>query len=209
MRELTCGMAQDDAGYALSDPDHIAVARSAHGEPIRAGLLKVGIDYWQISAAERSALAAVASAYRATGAPVMIHTEWCSAALDVLDLLSKLGVPESLVVIAHADRNPDPGLHAAIAERCAFVGYDGAGRHKTWPDSVLLDALTALVNAGYVERILLGADVARRHRYRSYGGLPGLGYIGNSFLPRIRQRMGPEVVQQMIVQNPATYLAWS
>jgi len=68
---------------------------------------------------------------------------------------------------------------------------------------------TALVNAGYVERILLGADVARRHRYRSYGGLPGLGYLGNSFLPRIRQRMGPEVLQQLIVQNPATYLAWS
>ena len=134
VHELTCGMAQDDEGYALSDPDHIAVARSAHGEPIRAGLLKVGIDYWQISAAERSALEAVASAYRATGAPVMIHTEWCSAAMEVLDLLFKLGVPESRVVIAHADRNPDPGLHAAIAERGAFVGYDGAGRHETWPD---------------------------------------------------------------------------
>jgi len=208
VHELTCGMAQEDDGYAISDPDRIAVARSAHGEPIRAGLLKAGIDYWQISPAEHSTLAAVATAYRATGAPVMVHTEWCSAAMEVLDLLSKLGVPESRVVIAHADRNPDPGLHSAIAERGAYLGYDGAGRHKTWPDSVLLDALTALVNAGYVERILLGADVARRRRYRSYGGLPGLGYLGNSFLPRIRQRMGPEVLQQLIVQNPATYLAW-
>jgi predicted metal-dependent phosphotriesterase family hydrolase len=208
VHELTCGMAQEDEDYAISDPDRIAVARSADGEPIRAGLLKAGIDYWQISPAEHSTLAAVATAYRATGAPVMVHTEWCSAAMEVLDLLSKLGVPESRVVIAHADRNPDPGLHSAIAERGAYLGYDGAGRHKTWPDSVLLDAMTALVNAGYVERILLGADVARRRRYRSYGGLPGLGYLGNSFLPRIRQRMGPEVLQQLIVQNPATYLAW-
>jgi len=181
VHELTCGMAQEDKGYAISDPDRIAVARSAHGEPIRAGLLKAGIDYWQISPAEHSTLAAVATAYRATGAPVMVHTEWCSAAMEVLDLLSKLGVPESRVVIAHADRNPDPGLHSAIAERGAYLGYDGAGRHKTWPDSVLLDALTALVNAGYVERILLGADVARRRRYRSYGGLPGLGYLWEQF----------------------------
>lgn len=207
VRELTVGLAERDTDYAERRPDDVSIATHA-GQPVRAGVLKAGIEYWRISPAERRTLEAVAAAHRATGAPVMVHTEACTATHEVLDLLQAEGTPPSSVALAHVDRNPDAGLHAELAARGAHLGYDGAGRAKDAPDSVLLDALASLVEAGHGDRILLGADVARRSRYRAYGGLPGLEYLGVRFVPRLRARVGDAATDTMVVSNPARYLTW-
>jgi len=203
VRELTVGIAAADADYASMPLDDVVVSG------VRAGLLKAGIDYWSITASERVVLEGIAVAHLATGAPVMVHTEECSAALEVLDLLRSLGVASQRVVIAHADRNPDPGLHVAIAQTGAHLGYDGAGRHRNWPDSVLIESLAAVVEAGQVGSLLLGADVARASRYSSYGGMPGLGYLGTRFVPRLVDRIGLDAVHTILVDNAADFLTWS
>lgn len=202
-RELTVGIAESDADYATTSLDEVAVSS------VKAGLIKAGIDYWSITSSERRVLEGAAAAHRATGAPVMVHTEECTAALEVLELLSGLGVAASRVVLAHVDRNPDPGLHSAIAETGAYLGYDGAGRHRNWPDSVLIDSLAAVVEAGHAPRVLLGADVARASRYESYGGMPGLAYLGNQFVPRLVERLGADVVSTILERNPQHFLAWT
>lgn len=207
IRELTVGIARDDSEYAATESPPIAL--SPEGSAVRAGLIKIGIGYWSISAPERQAIDAAAYAHQATGAPIMVHTERCSAALEVLALFAELGVNVSRVVIAHADRTPDPYLHATIAETGAYLGYDGAGRLKEWPDSILITALEKLVSLGHGAQILLGADVARRSRFVSYGGMPGMGYLGNTFVPRVVQTIGDEAMALILVANPARYLAWS
>jgi len=55
--------------------------------------------------------------------------------------------------------------------------------------------------------VVLGGDVARRSRYRAYGGMPGLDYLPRRFLPRARQRLGDAVVHGLLVDNPAAVLA--
>ncbi|WP_449283415.1 phosphotriesterase family protein [Leucobacter sp.] len=198
------------AGMPCRDPEDGGVDfETAARTTVRAGVLKAGVDYWRVSTSERVVLEAVGAAHRRTGAPVMVHTEHCTAVDAVLDLLAQEGVAADRVVIAHADRTPDPGLHAAIAARGAYLGYDGAGRHKDWPDSVLIDSLSGVVRAGYGDRVLLGADVARASRYRAYGGIPGLSYLGRVFVPRLRARIGDEAMDRVLVRNPAEWLTWS
>lgn len=201
-RELLEAMPADDR-----DPDG-ARASDAEGNPLRAGVLKAGIDYWRITAAERVTLEAVAEAHRATGAPIMVHTERCTAVDELLDVLEAEGVPADRVAIAHADRSPDAGLHAAIAARGAYLGYDGAGRFKDWPDSTLIDCCAAVVEAGHGDRILLGADVARARHYAAYGGIPGLAYLGERFVPRLGERIGVAALDAVLVANPARWLTW-
>lgn len=179
---------------------------SAIGEPIRAGMLKAGIGYWSMSAFERTVLAAVAAAHIRTDAPVMVHLEHGSAAHEVLDLLEHAGVDPSAVVLAHIDRNPDAGLHAELAARGAYLGYDGAARTRSWPDSTLIDCLIAAADRGASQRIVLGGDVARSSRYLAYGGLPGLGYLGNRFLPRLRAAGGNELADSCVIGNPQRLL---
>ncbi|WP_348789948.1 aryldialkylphosphatase [Leifsonia sp. NPDC080035] len=203
VRELSEGIAADDA-----DPDGRRASRPG-GEPVRAGQVKIGIDYWRISAPERTAIAAAGVAHRETGAPVMVHTERASAVFELLGLLAAEGVAASRVAIAHADRNPDPGLHSEIAATGAHLGYDGAARLRDWPESVLLDCLAAVVEAGHGDRVLVGGDVARASSWRSLGGMPGVAYLGERYVPRMRRRIGDAAVDRILIENPARYLAWS
>ncbi len=203
--DVTTGMAANDAEI-FESPD-VRTARNPTGSPVRAGLLKAGIDYWRISPFERTTLEALAAAHRATLAPIMVHLEFCTAAHEVLDLLAADGVAPDRVVLAHADRDPDVGLHASLAERGAYLGYDGFARPRTRSDAELLALSAAVVEQGGGDRILLGGDVARRTRYVSYGGMPGLAYLGERYIPRLRSLVGDDAVDRMLVANPARLLA--
>jgi predicted metal-dependent phosphotriesterase family hydrolase len=196
-------------GLQLSDGNsnrHEAPVEEA--EPVRAGILKAGIGYWSINSFERQTLDAVGAAHVATGAPVMIHLEFGTAAHEVLDILEALSVPASSVVLAHADRNLDSGLHCSLIERGAYLGYDGMARAKNRSDQELLTLTREVVEAVGSSRILIGGDVARRTRYIAYGGIPGLAYLGKRYLPRLRSEIGDSHVEAITRSNPAHWLSW-
>jgi len=178
------------------------------GTVVRAGLVKAGVGYWSIDEVERRVLAAAGWLAAELAMPVMVHLEHGSAAHEVLDVLEQFGCPADRVALAHMDRNPDPGLHEELARRGAYLGYDGAARHQRWPDSVLLDCLAEVVAAGGQRQLLLGGDVARRSRYVAYGGMPGLSYLFDRFVPRVRSRVGEEVTHQILTENPSRWLSW-
>ena len=202
---MTSGMLVDDA--QVFEMPEVPVARTPEGAPVRAGMLKGGIGYWSISPFERATLDALAAAHRATCAPIMVHLEFCTAAHEVLDLLAGQGVASDRVVLAHADRDPDAGLHASLAERGAYLGYDGFARPRTRSDAELLALTASVVETCGGERIVLGGDVARRTRYIAYGGMPGLAYLGERYLPRLRALVGDAAVDRMLIDNPARLLA--
>lgn len=201
--ELTGGQPDRDrldGGEPATDPD---------GAPVRAGLLKAGVGYWSITAFEGRVLEGVAAAQRATGAPVMVHLEYGTCAHEVLDHLEANGVPADRVVLAHIDRSPDPILYGELAARGAYLGCDGAARLKDWPESILIDAIGAAWEAGHGGRILLGGDVARRSRYRAYGGAPGIAYLTERFTPRLAMRIGADAVRALLTDNPQRLLTWA
>lgn len=204
-RELTVGMAQDDRDYLRMPVADVPVAQVG-GRTVLAGVGKVGIGFWRISRRERDTIAALARAHSSTGMPIMIHTEYGSATHEVLDLFASLGVIESRIVLAHVDRNPDPALLGSLAQRGAYLGFDGAARLQYWPESTLQTVTAELVDEGHVSRILLGGDVARATRYEAYGGMPGLAYLGNSYVPRLRALIGTEATERILRDNPARFL---
>jgi len=180
-----------------------------HPTTIRAGVIKVGAGYWRISPLERRVFEAAGKAHRHSGAPIACHLEMGTAAWEVLDILKAGGVPPQCVMLSHVDRNPDPGLHAELAAAGAYIGYDGMARAKYWPDSTILDCLLQVASRGGAERIMLGGDVARRSSFHAYGGMPGLAYLPQRFIPRLRESGGEELVQQILVTNPARFLAFA
>ncbi|MFW5899150.1 MAG: phosphotriesterase family protein [Jiangellaceae bacterium] len=191
--EINTGVDRDERGVGPSRPV----------EGVRAGVIKVGTGYWSISSFERRILGAAADTQRRTGACIVCHLELGTAAWEVLELLVAEGARSDRVVLAHADRNPDPALHLDLAAAGAYLGYDGAARVKYWPDSVLVDCLVRVAEGGGADRLLLGGDVARRSSFVSYGGLPGMAYLGRRFVPRLAAAAGDDLVDRVIVTNPA------
>src|ERR687895_1246630 len=173
---------------------------------IRAGVIKVGAGYWSISPLERRVFEAASEAHRVTDASVACHLELGSAAWEVLEALEAAGITPERTMLAHVDRNPDPGLHAELAAAGAYLGYDGMSRAKYWPDSVVLECLLEVASRGGADRLLMGSDLARRSAFRSYGGMPGLEYLPRRFIPRLIEAGGESLVHHILDVNPARLL---
>ena len=175
----------------------------------RAGVIKAGASYQRVSALEERRLIAAAMGSRGTGAAILVHTEIGTCANEIIDLLMREGVKADRVILAHLDRNPDPELHAEIAARGVTLEYDTPGRIKYRPDSQLLDLIEAMVQAGHADAMMLGLDLGRRDYFRAYGGGPGLAYLMETFVPRLRSRVGDDTVRKILVDTPARAFAMS
>ena len=193
---------------AVDGEDRGRIAAAPNGLTVQAGAIKLGIDYWRIDGFARRAIAAVGSSHRETRAPVMVHLEYCSAGHEVLDELELVGVSTDRIALAHVDRNPDPILHSELAARGAYLGYDGMARHREHPDSTVVDCIARVLDS-HPGRVLLGGDVARRSRYASYGGMPGLAYLPRRFLPVLRARIGEGLVESLLCDNVQRWLSIS
>ena len=198
--ELQTGILLDDSTLLINE---------ANTSAIKAGFIKFGISDAPLSAFENRALQASAVVSAKTGAAIMIHTDSASEIFPTLDLLEESGANLARVVVAHIDRRPDSRFHAEIAARGAYLGYDGAGRSKYFADEVLVELFADLVELGFGANVLFGADVARSSRYVEYGGAPGLEYLGNTFLPKLRARTSDEIVEKTLTTNPANWLAFN
>jgi 5-phospho-D-xylono-1,4-lactonase len=175
------------------------IREGMEGDPARAGVIKTGASYQHISAAERKRMVAAAIASKETGVSILVHTEVGTCGHEIIDLLTQEGVAPDRIVLAHLDRNPDLELHREIADRGVWLEYDTVGRIKYRPDSQLLD----LIADGRQERIMLGLDLGQRDYFRAYGGGPGIAYLMNTFVPRLRARIGDEAVRAILIDNPA------
>jgi phosphotriesterase-related protein len=96
-----------------------------------------------------------------------------------------------------------------MAERGAYVGYDGPSKIKYYPDSVRIELIKGMLEAGYRDRLLISGDMGRRSYLKAYGGGPGFEFLINKFAPRLLDEgLTEEDIEQIWVKNPAEYLAF-
>ncbi|MEU8639788.1 phosphotriesterase [Amycolatopsis sp. NPDC048633] len=172
----------------------------------RAGLIKVAGAFHTIDSHARLTMTAAAVAHEETGAPIAVHLELGTAALETAELLcGKLGVPADRVILGHLNRNPDVRIQREIAETGVFLGFDGPSRANHATDWRLFDGLEALVEAGHGGRILLGGDTTTAAALTQ----PGPSYLLTTLAPRLTEVLGGDVVTAMLVANPARAFATS
>ncbi|CAG6392570.1 phosphotriesterase [Streptomyces cocklensis] len=168
----------------------------------RAGMIKVAGMFHGLDDHTRWVMAAAAQAHHATGAPIGVHHEMGTAAVDVLGLLhGELGVPARSVLLGHLNRFPDAGVHRELAAAGAYLAFDGPSRAHHATDAWLVDSLVALAAAGHTDQLLLGADTT------SPGGGPGAGYLLRTLRPRLIHELGSAAAESVFRANPAGALA--
>ena len=176
---------------------------------IRAGLIKFASDYHLIDDNARKIAEAVAAAHLATGAPILTHCERGTCALEQVQLFSKLGVHPSCLLISHLDRNLDRYVHEDVAHAGAYLVYDGISRVEIHSDMEIIELIRLMLEEGYGRQILFGMDMGLRSMWKSYGGGPGMTYIGNVFLIKLRRAgLTYEPIEAFTNRNPTDALAF-
>jgi predicted metal-dependent phosphotriesterase family hydrolase len=174
---------------------------------VRAGLVKVAGGFHALDAHARWTMSAAAEAHHATGAPIAVHLELGTGALDVLDLLcGELGVPPGRVILGHLNRSHDLAVHRQAAATGCYLAFDGPSRAHHATDWRMPDAVRALAEAGFGDRLLLGGDTTTAAA-RSVNGGPGMPYLLRRVVPRLAAEVGAELVGRILSENPGRALA--
>ena len=158
---------------------------------------------------QRKVFRATARVHLRTGLPIFTHTAGGRMALEQLDLFEAMGVKPPHLMIGHLSRLNEPNIdvHKAIAARGVFVGFDQVGRGAA--DAGQVQMVRALVDAGYVDQILLSADFGSAASEFHRSGGSGFGRTVTVFVPMLRKAgVSDAAIRRITVDNPRRFLAF-
>jgi phosphotriesterase-related protein len=182
------------------------------GTSIRAGFIKLAMSDDGPTTLEIRNLRAAVKASQRTGAVIASHTIGGMVAKKEMDGLEEAGHDLRRFIWIHAQTEPDVSVLKEAARRGAYIELDSVGApHQSQPE--LLDVTVALIEAGFIDHVLLSHD-AGWYDPAKPDGLPQSGYRGytalmTEFLPALRQRgLTEEQIRQITVHNPAQAFAF-
>jgi phosphotriesterase-related protein len=188
---------------------------------IKAGAIKIATGDGKVSDYERKVLTAAARAAKATGVPLISHTENCSCGHDQVDIVTGEGVPARQLLVGHSDGRDDHDYQRSIAERGAYVGFDRFGLEIFQSDALRMKNLKQMVDAGHRDRVMVSHDTV--HCFQ--GGVPFLNggdtpellkivpnwrmvYLFETIFPQLRQMgLSEEDLDHIVIDNPKRLFA--
>lgn len=170
---------------------------------VRAGQIKCAVSPRFLHPREEKCLRAAARAQQKTNAPIWIHHGGMMGD-EILKILDRCGADLSKVVLGHMDRNPDPYEYKKIASMGSFLSVDNIARIYRYPVQTNIDMILDLIEEGYLNRLLISADFGRSNYFKANGGGPGLEYLLEKFIPRLKESAGitENEIRTMFVENP-------
>ncbi len=179
----------------------------------RAGFIKVALSDDGPTDHEVRNLRAAVLASRHSGAVIASHTIGGAAARRELDLLEQAGHDLARFIWVHAHTEPDTALHIEAAQRGAWLEFDAVGAVDWHPQDKLLQAVLALIEAGYTDHLLLSHDAGWYDPGQPDGqpqpnGVRGYTALAETFIPALQARgVSDDVIHQITVANPARAFA--
>jgi predicted metal-dependent phosphotriesterase family hydrolase len=202
-----------------ADSDDIAqifvkeINQAIDGVDFRAGLIgEIGSTEIGTTPLEEKVLRAAARAHLETGVTISTHTMAGAEALRQINILQAEGVDPQRIIIGHVDLDHVEHLKM-IAECGAFLSFDTIGKprfrdeYRMTGDDIRYEVLTAIVDAGYEDQILLSHDISRTRYLKSCGG-HGYGHLLAEFVPRLRQELSESTIDKFLKYNPRRALAF-
>ncbi len=188
--------------------EELTVGTRETGGTVRATTIKVGYE-GVIDGQSRVLMEAAALAARLTGAAILFHTEQGQNVEALLPFFADRGVAPARLYLCHMDKRPDSGLHRELARAGVLLGYDTFARPKYHPEQNAWRLIHALIADGLDHAIAIGLDLALSATWRRYGGQPGLSFLPEQIVPRLRaEGIGEASIRRLTGQNVAERLVW-
>ena len=177
---------------------------------------EIGLSF-PMEANERKVLRAAVSAQLETGACLSIHPgRNKTSTFEIVDIVRELGGDLSRVIMCHIDvrvRNAEDRLR--LAESGCCLEYDVFGWEGHFPsfwttddymdmpnDTARIQEIRDLIDAGFLDQILISQDICRKSARVCYGGW-GYVHIVKYVLPMMRQRgISQSDIDVITIGNP-------
>jgi phosphotriesterase-related protein len=146
--------------------------------------IKTGVNGFPLEAIDRKLVEAAALCSLETGLPICSHTGGAGrAALEQVEILTRLKVPASKFVWVHAQNEKNPAVHEQVARAGAWVEFDGINeKSAAWH----LECVRGMAARGLLGQTLISQD-SGWYRVGEPGGgdFRGYAWIYTGFLPQL------------------------
>ena len=198
--------------HALADLWIKELTRGIGETLVRAGFIKLAMSDDGPTALEIRNLHAATRASLNTGAVIASHTIGGKIARQELDVLEKAGLDLHRFIWVHAQTEPNILILKEATRRGAYVELDAIGAAYQ-SQAAMLETTLALIEAGFIDHLLLSHDAGWYDPARS-DGLPEGGYRGytalsKEFIPELSKRgVSEEQLRRITMDNPARAFAF-
>jgi len=124
---------------------------------VKAGVIKVGTGA-EMTSYEASVLKAAVMAQKATGVPIITHTDGPLGGVEQAEVFIKEGADLKKVMIGHVSNSKDIEYHKAILAKGVYIGFDRIGLDIITPLDVNAKNVAELCKLGYANKIILSHD---------------------------------------------------
>lgn len=178
--------------------------------PVYPGFIKIAVRE-TVETSPLPLVEAAAIVSTGSGLAIEMHTERGAAAEEFLELLCRLGVSPSRLVICHMDKRPDFGLHRELAQAGCVLEYDTFFRPKYRPEANVWNLLRQMVESGWSGSLALATDLADKHLWATMGTGPGpVGFVKDVKQclekeigdPAIHSKLMGETIAQRLAVHP-------
>ena len=179
---------------------------------VKAGVIKCGTSGGgKISPYETAVLKAAVAAQKATGVPIITHTE-AAGGVEQAELFLSEGADPKKIMIGHVSNNKDIEYHKAILAKGVYIAFDRIGLDIFTPTDVIVKNIAELCKQGYANKIMLSHDTVNVWLGRPIDApeqvLKALAnwridHISQNVLPALKaQGVTDEQIKTMMVDNP-------
>lgn len=178
---------------------------------VKAGVIKIGSSP-KLTKYEMAVHKAAVVAQRATGVPIITHTEGPTGGVEQAEFLLKEGADPKKVMIGHVSNSKDIEYHKAILAKGVYIAFDRIGLDIITPVNVIAKNVAELCKLGYANKIMLSHDSCNvwigRQTVLPEKVLPAfanwrIDYVSNNFIPAIKALgVTDDQIKTMMVDNP-------
>ena len=175
---------------------------------VRAGVVKVSGNRYEIEPNEKKVFRAAAAVHRKTDVPITTHTP--RGARNHVDFLEKLGVPPERVALGHIEVDPWEDIKY-VASKGAMMIFTNWGGKQWVPEDMIVAQIVDLVRLGYVRQIMISVDM---YLYWTGGRLKqrwpgGFLQIFDRVIPKLMKAgLRAKHIDTIVRDNPRRHLAF-
>lgn len=176
------------------------------GTGIKPGFMKIAVNPAEgtppkLKEVDARIVRAAARSSKRTGLMVASHTVQGLAALEQVKIFEEEGVSPSRFIYVHADGEPDQNLHRQVADRGAWVEYDGIG----WRGVEEHLKLILPMLEKHADRLLISMDSGWYWVGEPNGGkIRDFNLMTDKMIPELKKAgVSEAMIRKLTVENPA------
>jgi phosphotriesterase-related protein len=179
---------------------------------VRAGVIKVGTG-GKITLYEEAVLKSAVVAQKATGVPIITHTDGPTGGVEQAEIFIREGADLKKVMIGHVSNSKDIEYHKAILAKGGSIAFDRLGLLCN-QDAFNVKNIAELCKQGYAHKIMLSHDTCNFWLGRPFlADAPAqvvqllsewkIDHVSKDITPALKEQgVTDEQIKAMMVDNP-------